>query len=108
MPELCYVEAICDASSVLASVHKLAIECRRMLDAHDPNAPTPWLDAAERSELRSLAAGLRRDKDAELAASLFRWSNEQVEGQVDRLELIKRMMYEKADFQLLRRRVLAA
>lgn len=107
-PELRYVEAICDASPVLASVHTLAMEFRRMLDAHDPNALTPWLNSAEHSELRSLATGLRRDKDAVLAAILFRWSNGQVEGQVNRLKLIKRTMYGKAGFQLLRRRVLAA
>jgi hypothetical protein len=47
----------------------------------------------KRSELRSLAAGLGRDKDAVLAAILFRWSNGQVEGQVNRLKLIKRTMY---------------
>jgi len=79
-----------------------------MLDTHDPNALVPWLDSAECSELRSLAAGLRRDRDAVLAAILFRWNNGQVEGQVNRLKLIKRTMYGKAGFQLLRRRVLAA
>jgi len=107
-PELHYVDAVCAASPPLAGVHTLAIEFRRMLDAHDPNALTPWLDAAELSELRSLAAGFRRDKEAVLAAILFRWSNWQVEGQVNRLKLIKRTMYGKTGFQLLRRRVLAA
>ena len=89
-------------------MHTLALEFRRMLDAHDPNALAPWLDTAEHSELRSLAAGLRRDKDAVLAAILFRWSNGQVEGQVNRLKLIKRTKYGRAGFQLLRRCVLAA
>jgi len=79
--ELHYVDAICDTSSALAAVHGLAMEFRRMLDEHDPNARMPWLDAAECSELRSLGAGLRRDKDAVLAAILFPWSNGQVEGQ---------------------------
>jgi transposase len=59
-------------------------------------------------ELRSIAAGLRRDRDAVLAAILFPWSNGQVEGQVNRLKLVKRMMYGRASLQLLRRRVLAA
>gem|GEM_PF-3647591 len=101
-------QRVCAASSELAAVHNLAMEFRRMLDTHDPNALVPWLDSAECSELRSLAAGLRRDRDAVLAAILFRWNNGQVEGQVNRLKLIKRTMYGKAGFQLLRRRVLAA
>ena len=108
LPELRYVEAVCAASSELAAVHSLAMEFRRMLDMHDPNALVPWLGSAESSELGSLAAGLRRDKDAVLAAILFRWSNGLVEGQVNRLKLIKRTMYGRAGFALLRRRVLAA
>jgi hypothetical protein len=34
------------------------------------------------------------------------WSNGQLEGQVNRLKLIKRMMYGRGGFDLLRRRVL--
>ncbi|MGI8510461.1 MAG: ISL3 family transposase, partial [Gemmatimonadaceae bacterium] len=103
-----YVETVCAASSALATVHELAMEFRRMLDTHDPNALGPWLDSAECGELRSLGASFRRDRDAVLAAILFQWSNGQVEGQVNRLKLIKRTMYGKAGFPLLRRRVLAA
>ena len=79
-----------------------------MLDRHDPNALVRWLDAAERSELRSLGISFRRDRDAILAAILFQWTNGRVEGQVNRLKLIKRTMYGKAGFPLLRPRVLAA
>ena len=71
-PELRYVDAMCEVSPALAGVHALAMEFRRMLKQHDPDALTPWLDAAEQGELRPLAAGLRRDKDAVLAAILFR------------------------------------
>jgi transposase len=35
------------------------------------------------------------------------WSNGQVEGQVNRLKTIKRQMYGRASFELLRIRVLA-
>jgi len=79
-----------------------------MLRMRDVNALGPWLAAAEQSELRPLAVGLRRDRDAVLAAVCFRWSNGQVEGQVNRLKLVKRSMYGRASFPLLRRRVLAA
>jgi len=34
------------------------------------------------------------------------WSNGQVEGQVNRLKTIKRQMYGRGSFELLRRRVL--
>jgi transposase len=107
-PERAYVDAVCAACPALAQVRRLASGFRAMLATRDVNALAPWLAAAERSELRALAAGLRRDRDAVLAAVCFRWSNGQVEGQVNRLKLVKRSMYGRASFPLLRRRVLAA
>jgi transposase len=55
-----------------------------------------------------LATGLERDKAAVLAALQYPWSNGQTEGQVNRLKLLKRQMYGRANFDLLRQRVLAA
>lgn len=68
-----------------------------------------WVESAQATgirELRSFAAGLVRDKAAVVAALSLPWSNGQVEGQVHRLKLIKRQMYGRASFDLLRRRVL--
>jgi transposase len=42
------------------------------------------------------------------AAVTERWSNEPVEGHVNRLKTIKRQMYGRATFMLLRARVLNA
>ena len=69
-----------------------------------------WLLQAAASgipELVSFVAGLERDKAAVVAALSLPFSNGQVEGQVNRLKLIKRCMYGRAKFDLLRRRVLA-
>lgn len=57
--------------------------------------------------LRSFALGLRRDWEAVLAGLTLAWSNGPVEGQVNRLKLIKRQMYGRASFPLLRGRVLS-
>ena len=65
-----------------------------------------WLREAEASALAPFAAGLRRDEDAVRAALTEPWSNGQVEGQVNRLKVIKREMYGRAGFDLLRGRVL--
>jgi transposase len=67
-----------------------------------------WLAAAETSpcaELRNFAAGVRQDEAAVAGALTERWSNGQVEGQVNRLKLIKRSMFGRAGFDLLRARV---
>src|SRR5262249_13784989 len=59
-------------------------------------------------ELRGFAFGLKRDYAAVRAAAAVAWSSGQVEGQVTKLKLIKRQMYGRANFDLLRRRVLLA
>ncbi len=57
-------------------------------------------------DFRTLAIGLERDQDAVRAALSLSWSNGPTEGHVHRLKLIKRQMYGRAKFDLLRRRVL--
>jgi transposase len=59
-------------------------------------------------ELCGFAAGLMQDEAAVRAALSLEWSNGQVEGQVNRLKLLKRQMYGRAGFDLLRSRFLQA
>lgn len=106
--ERAYVEALGSESPELATARRLVTEFAEMLEHQDANALEPWLAAAGESELRAFAAGIRRDYDAVLAALLFQWSNGQVEGQVNRVKLVKRSMYGRASFALLRKRVLRA
>jgi transposase len=70
-----------------------------------------WLSDACTSgikELRTFARGLQQDGAAVSAALRYAASNGQTEGQVNRLKLIKRQGYGRAQFDLLRQRVLAA
>ncbi|HEU5381377.1 MAG TPA: transposase [Ktedonobacteraceae bacterium] len=57
-------------------------------------------------ELQSFAHGVELDKAAVQAGLTLQINNGQVEGHVTRIKLIKRMMYGKAGFALLRQRVL--
>jgi transposase len=59
-------------------------------------------------ELNSFVSGLERDKAAVLAGLTLVYSNGQVEGQITKLKLIKRQMYGRAGFALLRQRMLHA
>ena len=70
-----------------------------------------WLRRASRSvvqEINGFASGLLSDIRAVRAALTSQWSQGQVEGQVNRLKMIKRQMYGRANFDLLRARVLHA
>ena len=59
------------------------------------------------SVLVSFAKGIKQDIAAVMNALSLPWSNGQTEGQVNRLKLIKRQMYGRANFDLLRKRVIA-
>lgn len=68
-----------------------------------------WLREAQNKslvEFENFAKGLRRDNEAVKNALSEPWSNGQVEGQVNRLKFIKRAMYGRGNFDLLKARVL--
>lgn len=70
-----------------------------------------WLADARLSGVRamqSFAAGLEQDGAAIRAALTMPWSSGQAEGQITRLKMLKRQTYGRANFDLLRRRVLLA
>ena len=67
-----------------------------------------WITAARDSVLRGFADGLMRDETAVRAALSEPWTTSPVEGQINRLKALKRQMYGRAKYDLLRSRVLAA
>jgi transposase len=70
-----------------------------------------WLadvEADDQPQLHSFAAGIRRDLPAVTAGLTLPHSSGPVEGNVNRIKTIKRQMYGRAGFALLRKRVLLA
>ena len=70
-----------------------------------------WLDAVEADdlpELRSLAAGMRRDLSAVINGLTLEHSSGAVEGNVTRVKRLKRDGYGRANFDLLRIQILLA
>ncbi|MFF7092440.1 hypothetical protein ACFY9A_08585 [Streptomyces rubradiris] len=68
-----------------------------------------WLDAVRQDDLPSLhtlAAGI--DRDAVIAGLTLPWNSGVVEGRVNRIKMLKRQMFGRAGFQLLRERALLA
>lgn len=93
----------------LKEAAELAQELARILRKRQAKALDAWLEKAEQSackELRLFAEGLRQDLSAVRNALTLEWSNGQTEGQVNRLKMLKRQMYGRANFDLLRARVL--
>jgi transposase len=98
------------ASPTFGQLYRLTVQFTEMLRKRQPDQLRPWLSAAKASDLRelkSLAEGIERDYDAVEAALHLPYSTGPVEGNINRLKLIKRSGYGRAGFDLLRLRVLA-
>ncbi len=106
-----FVERLLDHVPELQTGQELGKAFLDLVRQRQASALEPWLgrvDAAAVPEFQRFAQGLRQDNAAVLAALTLPWSNGQVEGQVNRLKCLKRQMYGRASFELLRARVLNA
>jgi|GEM_PF-1514104 len=93
----------------LGLAYQLAQDFRVMVTKRQVHVLGRWLEEAKASdikELQSLATGIYRDFDAVRAALATEYSNGQTEGKVNKLKCIKRQMYGRANFDLLRQRML--
>lgn len=102
---------LCDRSPALATTteyaRRLAVILRERRTEH--LAFDVWLADVRldgQRQLRTLASGMRRDHAAILAALSTTHTSGAVEGNVTRIKLLKRQMYGRANFDLLRRRIL--
>jgi transposase len=105
------LDAIRALSDELAAALDLADGFADLIRKRSRETLGEWLARGEASsdpDLRRFAEGIRRDESAVNAAITTRWSNGPVEGHVNRLKTIKRQMYGRAGFVLLRARVLNA
>ncbi len=104
------LERLCQAHPELDTAYRIAQEFTRLVRERKAERLDPWLTTAAACgipEIRRFAAGIRRDLQAVHTALTSSFSNGQSEGQINRLKLIKRQMYGRAKFDLLRARVLA-
>ena len=104
------LDKIRGASSDLTAALDLADDFAALIRKRTTDTLTEWLSRAEVSacpEVRQFAEGIRRDESAVNAAMTMRWSNGPVEGHVNRLKTIKRQMYGRAGFSLLKARVVS-
>ena len=102
-------ERLCQIDSTIAHAYALTQDFVAMAHERQGERLDAWVTAASASEsadLRRFAAGLLLDKAAVQAGLTVEWSNGQTEGQINRLKTVKRQMYGRAGFDLLRQRVL--
>jgi transposase len=104
-----YLAQLCEADQEIRETYELITDFTTMLRERQGERLDAWLQKVEEQgppELKNFAQGLKRDYDAVKAGLTLEWSNGQTEGQVHRLKLLKRQMYGRGHFDLLRKRVL--
>jgi transposase len=105
-----YLQTLLDNMIELRIVRKLVQLFKTMLSRGCGNIRR-WIDFVKRSKyklsgLKTFARGLLRDIEAVENGINMHWSNEAVEGHVNRIKSIKRQMYGRASFELLRKKVI--
>ncbi len=97
------------ASLDLEVTYQLVEEFLHMVRERTGERLDEWLkkvDASHLQAFQTFVTGVQKDKEAALAGLTLPWSNGPLEGNINRLKLIKRSMYGRAEFDLLKLRVL--
>jgi transposase len=105
-----YLTRLCESDEAIACTYIHVQAFCIMLRCCQGDQLDTWLAEIQAhgvAELRTFAEGIKKDYEAVKAGLTLVWSNGQTEGQIHRLKLLKRQMYGRAKFDLLRLRVLA-
>lgn len=105
-----FIGLMCEKEPQLKIAQQLALDFYRILKTKNKPQLSRWFTHVSESgpvKLQRVAAGMEADAAAICEAITSRWSNGVVEGHVNRLKMLKRQMYGRAEFELLRRRVMS-
>lgn len=110
-PEHDHLTWLCQANSTFATLYGLVQRFRRLRKQHQGWLLDDWIADCQASgipELSQFATGLLREYEWVVAGVTHQASNGPTEGANTKLKAIKRLMYGRAGFPLLRQRVLHA
>ena len=105
-----FISLMCEKEPELKIAQQLVLKFYRILKTQNKSQLSSWFTRVHESgsaELRRVAAGMEADAAAICEAISSRWSNGVVEGHINRLKMLKRQMYGRAGFELLRQRVMS-
>ena len=103
------LKQLCQVHPEVSRLNTLFQDFAQMLRDRRGEELDQWLQTAFHSdipELRTFVTKLRQDQLAVQTGLVLKWNNGMVEGHVNRLKFLKRSMYGRANFELLRLRVL--
>jgi transposase len=103
------LERVLQTNADLQELYHLGQQFALMVKQRRARRLDAWLlrvGQSHSTDLQGFASGIKRDYAAVKMALSVVWSQGQVEGQITRLKYLKRQMYGRARFELLRSRVL--
>jgi transposase len=107
--EYAFLTKLCEISPAVGRVQRLGMGFQEIVKEKRADLFDDWLTQVKMSEIKEFqnwADNLLADEEVVRNALSSSWSNGQTEGQVNRLKTIKRQMYGRANFDLLRARIL--
>jgi hypothetical protein len=93
----------------LFELKDIVLKFRQVLNGKDPGWIAEFIETATKSSFASIVSlgnGMKRDIDAIKNSILYTMTNAVLEGNINRLKMIKRTMYGRAGYDLLRAKVL--
>ena len=97
------------SSEEIAHLYRFIHSFLQMLRARKPELLNGWMKEVRESHIKELISfvnGIDRDYDAVRAGLTYSWSQGPVEGTVNKIKTHKRLMYGRASFPLLRKKML--
>ncbi len=102
-------EEIIKKYPTLGKAYELLRNFHELMFSKNLDKLEPWIEKAEKlqiDEINSYLAGLRKDLDAVKNSIIYSYSNGLAEGCVNKLKVIKRIMYGRNSFELLKSKLL--
>lgn len=103
-----YLAKLIDGNPIIKKVRNAILNFKRFMKDKTGEKLMPWCKKIiddKTEHIKGFAKGVLNDFKAVYQGFESNWSNGPVEGQVNRLKTIKRQMYGRASFELLRKRV---
>ena len=104
-----YLAKLINDNPIIRKVRNAVLNFKRFMKDKTGEKLVPWcknIIEDEAEHIQKFAKGILNDYQCVYQGFKSNWSNGPVEGQVNRLKTIKRQMYGRASFELLRKRVI--
>ena len=103
------LDKVIERYPLIGAVHGIVKTFKNTLFSRKPDELEKWMSEAERlglEQINSFVKGLRRDIDAVKRAIELDYNNGLAEGSVNKLKVVKRIMYGRNSFELLKGKLL--